>query len=192
MGNKNKKWEKLDGCDCFKCREAEMKNECDKKHDWDKKDECKCDCHNKKKEDWDKCKGPTDKFEFQHDTSFLDDEIKECKIPVLQVVFSEICPGDKVWFNGLVGFDNDDNEFVTIRLTIVRTTAFGLNHTIYSQTFEIDEENHDDLTQVAFSYVEVEQNEKSDVTYTVNVERLENNGDVFLFGQNTLTALRIS
>lgn len=183
-------WEKKDGCDCFKCREVNINVVC--KEDKEDKHDQKWDCQDKKKVGGDKCVGPKDAFEFQYDTSFLDEEIKERKIPVLQVIFSKVCAGDRVWFNGLVGFDNDDEEFVTLRLSIVRTTSSGLSHTIYRQTFEIDEEFHDDLTQVAFSHVEFEQNDTRDVTYTVNVERVSNSGEVFFFGQNTLTALRIS
>jgi hypothetical protein len=224
MGYKKEKWEKIEGCDCFKCREAD-KEENDKKHDWDKKEESKCskcgdvhvhvvckeddkkcdcnekkkdncDCHEKKKDDCDKCKGQTDKIEFQSDKSFLNDEIFERPIEVLQVTFEKICEDDKVWLNGIVGFDNDTdvifNDVAVIRLTIVRSTESGNERTIYRQTFEIDQPGHDDLTQVPFAHVEYEQNGAKNVTYTVFVQRLNDNRDVFLFGQNTLAALRIN
>ncbi|HSO57464.1 MAG TPA: hypothetical protein VLQ66_04420 [Paenisporosarcina sp.] len=205
MNNNKKTWEILDGCDCFKCREAEM-NKYDKskatkcgdvnihvnckEEEYGKKD------YDKKKDDCEKCTGCTDKVEFQSDKSFLDDEIFESPIPVLQVTFKKICADDKVWLSGIVGFDNDTfepgNDVAVIRLTIVRTTQSGSEHTIYRQTFEIDQPGHDDLTQVPFAHVEYEQNERKNVTYTVFVQRLNDNRDVFLYGQNTLTALRIN
>jgi hypothetical protein len=223
MGYNKRKWEKLDGCDCFRCREAVI-IECDKKHDWDKKEEpkcakCgdvnihvvvkedekhekhekhdkKCDCHEKKKDNCDKCTGKTDKVEFKSDKSFLNDEIFERPIQVLQVTFKKICSDDKVWLSGIVGFDNDTrergNDVAVIRLTIVKTTASGSERTIYRQTFEIDQPGHDDLTQVPFAHVDHEQNEEKNVTYTVFVQRLNDDRDVFLFGQNTLAALRIN
>lgn len=215
MGYNNKKWEKLDGCKCFRCCEAEVKVEEDKNHDWGKKEESKCphcgdvnihvvckeddkkcDGHDKKKDDCKKCGGHTDKVEFQSDRSFLDDEIFETPIQVLQVTFKKICADDKVWFSGIVGFDNDTNvignDVALIRLTIVKTKWDGSERTIYRQTFEIDQPFHDDLTQVPFAHVEYEQNEEKNVTYTVFVQRLNDNRDVFLFGQNTLAALRIN
>ncbi|EPD54216.1 hypothetical protein HMPREF1210_00201 [Paenisporosarcina sp. HGH0030] len=216
MGYSKKTWVKIEGCDCFKCREAESKEKCEKNHDWDKKNECKCakcgdvnihvvckeedhdkkDHDEKKKDDCEKCTGKTDKVEFQSDKSFLDDEIFEEPIQVLQVSFNKICEGDKVWLSGIVGFDNDTdvcgNDVAVIKLTIVRTTASGSERTIYRQTFEIDQPGHDDLTQVPFAHVEFESNENKNVTYTVFVQRLNENRDVFLFGQNTLAALRIN
>lgn len=211
MRYSKKTWVKLDGCECFKCREAEIKEKCD----WQKKDESECtkcgdvnihvNCkeeehdkkdHDKKKDECEKCTGCTDKVEFQSDKSFLDDEIFEKPIPVLQVTFKKICAGDKVWLNGVVGFDNDTfvpgNDVAVIKLTIVRTTPSGSPQTIYRQTFEIDQPGHDDLTQVPFMDVQYEQNEQKNVTYTVFVQRLNDNRDVFLFGQNTLAALRIN
>ena len=186
-------WEKKEGCKCPKCLEVEVNVEVEvevelevdckenhKKHDHDEK---KCECK--------KCEGKTDKVEFKSDISFADDEIKKRPIEVLQVTFDKICENDKVWFSGIVGFDNDDNNPVTIKLTIVRTQN-GNDKTIYRQTFEIDKEDHDDITQVPFAHVEYEQSEAKDVTYTVFVERLDNNGEVFLFGQSTLAALRIN
>jgi len=214
MGNNKRKWEKLEGCDCLRCREVEVY--VDQKHEkYEKKNayqtvnvnvDCKdcrheeknCDCHDKKhKDDCDKCKGPTDKFEFQYDKSFLSDEIlDENRIPVLSVKFNKICANDKVWLSGIVGFDNDPDIFdqpATIRLTIVRSTTSGPEREIYRQTFEIDEPGQDDRTQVPFADVQYEANDAYDVTYTVYVVRLEDAfRNVFLFGQNTLTALRIS
>ncbi|WP_342543291.1 hypothetical protein MHH33_06755 [Paenisporosarcina sp. FSL H8-0542] len=214
MKYNKKTWEKIEGCDCFKCREAETKVEwCDHKHDWDKKECPKCgdvnikvvcekdnhdkkDDHDKKKHDCEKCTGKTDKVEFQSDTSVLDDEIFEEPIQVLQVSFKKICKDDKVWFSGIVGFDNDTcvygNDVAVIKLTIVRTSESGSERTIYRQIFEIDQPGHDDRTQVPFAHVEFESNENKNVTYTVFVQRLNDNRDVFLFGQNTLAALRIN
>lgn len=215
MRSNKKKWEKLDHCDCWKCREVVDNVRCEEHYEekWEKKEDCTCfkcsdinikvDCnngqHDKKEKDdkkCDKCKGPTDKVEFKSDKSFLDDEIFGRPIPVLEVTFSKICENDKVWFSGIVGFDNDTDrpgdDVAVIKLTIVRSTEFGNERTIYRQTFEIDEPGHDDRTQVPFMHVEYEQNETKDVTYTVFVERLNDNRDVFLFGQNTLAALRIN
>ena len=203
MGYNKKKWEKIDGCECFKCREVEIKVECTKE-----KEECACnkckelnvnvfcnnDQHNDKKHDeCNKCKGPQNKIEFKSDTSWEDGEVKDYPKSILEVEFSKICPGDKIWFSGIVGFDNQTyNSDAEIELTIVRKTPFGEPKQIYKQIFEIDKEGHDDLTQVPFAHVAYEDNEKCDVTYTVKVERKNGSNDVYFFGQHTLTALRIS
>lgn len=208
MGYNKKKWEKIEGCGCFKCREAEITIECHK--DYDKKEDCKCakcgdvnihvqcneDHDKKKKDECEKCTGHTNKVEFQADKSFLDEEIFDYPIQVLQVTFKKVCADDKVWLSGIVAFDNDTDapgtDVAVIKLTIKRTTGYGEENTIYRQIFEIDKPWHDDLTQVPFAHVEYEQNENKNVTYTVYVQRLNDYRDVFLYGQNTLAALRIN
>lgn len=196
MKSNKKAW--LNECDCLDCLgefirkdvgDINIHVECN-----EKKNDTHHDNSNKKHKDEckDKCQGPTDKVEFQSDTSFLSDEIFNAPIQVLDVTFTKICAGDRVWFSGIVGFDNDtDGEVAVLRLSIVRTPENGNASTIYRQTFEIDEPGDDDRTQVPFAHVEFEQNEAKNVTYTVFVERLNDDIDVFFFGQNTLAALRI-
>lgn len=168
-------WVRREGCSCNRCREAENnvgsntdRNDKSKKH------------------------GNQILTEFQFDQNFFDREIFEEPISILQVEFNRVSAGDKIWFSGIVSVDNDDDEFVTLVLNIVRTRANGLSNTIYTQLFEIDEENQDDITQIPFAHVQVEANGISDVTYTVTIERQDNTGEVFLFGQSTLTAVRFS
>lgn len=196
MKSNKKAW--LNECDCLDClaefirrdvKDINIHVDCNDKNNNDNHDKSK-DKHNDECKD--KCQGPTDKVEFQSDTSFLSDEIFNAPIQVLDVTFTKICAGDRVWLNGIVGFDNDtEDEVAVLRLSIVRTTENGNASTIYRQTFEIDEDGDDDRTQVPFAHVEFEQNEAKNVTYTVFVERLNDDIDVFFFGQNTLAALRI-
>jgi hypothetical protein len=209
MGNK-KKWRKLEGCDCWRCREVEVEVDCNKKHE-DEKHESnsfKCsdininvNCGNDKKDDdhgkgkdhddkHDKDKG--DKVEFKYDISNLNVEIFGNPIAVLQAEFNKVKAGDRISLSGIIGLDNDSDEDVTMLITILRTRENGLSNIIYSQIFEVHEEGNNDITQEPFAHVEVEQNDIRNVTYTVRIERLEGNVDIFLFGQSTLTAVRYS
>ena len=179
-----KKWVKKKGCNCSKCSALEIKIEVEV--EVTKKEKEKED--NKKEHD----KGAQDRFEFQYDTSNLDVEIFEDPIAVLQVEFNRVLAGDRVSFSGIIGLDNDSDEDVTMLLTILRTKANGASNTIYSQRFEVHEEGQNDRTQVPFAHVHVESNTIEDVTYTVQIQRLEDNVDIFLAGQSTLQVFRIS
>ena len=179
-----KKWVKKKGCNCSKCSALEIKIEVEV--EVTKKEKEKED--NKKEHD----KGAQDRFEFQYDTSNLDVEIFEDPIAVLQVEFNRVFAGDRVSFSGIISLDNDTDEEVDMLLTILRTRANGATNIIYTQTFEVDEAGQDDRTQVPYAHVHVESNNIEDVTYIVRIQRLEDNVDVFLAGQSTLQAFRIS
>lgn len=162
-------WEVREGCSCKKCKEAVLET---------------TKCRDDHKNDT--------KVEFQYDQNFFDREIFEEPITILQVEFNKIPANSKIWFSGIVALDNDDNDYVPLILNIVRTRENGLSNTIYTQYFEVDEENNDDITQVPFAHVEIEANDIKNVTYTVTIQRDQNFGDVFLFGQSTLAATRFS
>ncbi|WP_075617908.1 hypothetical protein [Paenisporosarcina indica] len=186
MGHLDKKWVKKKGCDCFKCCEVEITVECkeEKKHH---------DC-SEKKSDCDKCKGPKDKVELQNDEQdFKHERVKERSQEILEVTFDKLCFGDKVWLSGVVGFDNDNNFAVDVKLTITKRVGNGIKKTILTQKFEIDKEGHDDLTQVPFAKVDTILSEQRNVTYTVRVELEDHNSYdcLFLEGLSTLTALRV-
>lgn len=163
-------WEVREGCSCKKCKKA-GDIETTKWRDDHKNDT---------------------KVEFQFDQNFFDREIFEDPITILQVEFNKIPANSKIWFSGIVSLDNDDNDFVPLILNIVRTRANGLSNTIYTQYFEVDEENNDDITQVPFAHVEIEANDIKNVTYTVTIQRDQDFGEVYLFGQSTLAATRFS
>ncbi len=76
------------------------------------------------------------KVEFQFDQNFFDREIFEEPIKILQVEYNKIPKA----------LDNDDNDYVPLILNIARIRENGLSNTIYIQYFEVDEENHDDIT----------------------------------------------
>ncbi|MGB3261426.1 hypothetical protein [Paenisporosarcina sp.] len=210
MGYNKKKWRKLEGCDCWRCREVEVEVDCNGKHEDEKHEgnSFKCsdininvNCGNDKKDD-DHGKGKDhddkhdkdngDKVEFKYDISNLNVEIFGDPIAVLQAEFNKVKAGDRISLSGIIGLDNDSDEDVTMLITILRTRDNGLSNIIYSQIFEVHEEGNNDRTQEPFAHVEVEQNDIRNVTYTVRIQRLENNVDIFLFGQSTLTAVRYS
>lgn len=112
-------------------------------------------------------------------------------VTVLQVDFDKINVGDRIWLNGIVSLNNNNNTFSTVTLTILRTSPIlGTPQVVYTQVFEIDNEGDDDLTQVPFSHVDVPTTQLFDIVYQVRIT--VGNPNLFVQTPNTLTASRIS
>lgn len=109
-------------------------------------------------------------------------------VPLLEVGFDELNPGDRVWLNGIVSLNNNNNVFSTVTLTITRTPVGGAAQTIYTQVFEIDNEGDDDQGQVPFSHVDTLTAQIFNARYRVLIT--VGNPNLTAQGTNTLTAIR--
>lgn len=112
--------------------------------------------------------------------------------PVLQVDFSTINPGDRVWLSGIVNLENDNDSVMPIRITITRSSPLGSTPvTIYSMRFDIDKSTGNAEVVEPFSHVDVPSTQLFDVRYqvliTVAVADKLFIGNV---GPHTLTAIR--
>ncbi|MGG3572580.1 hypothetical protein ABES80_08790 [Bacillus gobiensis] len=139
-------------------------------------------------------------FEFKFDEKNTDIIIKippepAPPVPILQVNFRKINAGDRVWLNGIITANNNNiNTFSEVTLTITRTSPQTGTQVIYSQFFEVDDEDagkgNDDVTTVPFSHVDVPTTKLNNVRYQVRVT--VNNPNFFVQNPLTLTASRIN
>lgn len=150
-------------------------------------------CNNDKNDNKQKGFGCHDKVEFKYDEIDPTGNIpSSTPTPVLQVDFSTINPGDRVWLSGIVSLENDNDSVVPIRITITRSSPLGSTPvTIYSMRFDIDKSTGNAEVVEPFSHVDVPSTQLFDVRYqvliTVAVADTLFIGNV---GPHTLTAIR--
>ncbi|GIM29963.1 hypothetical protein CPJCM30710_26290 [Clostridium polyendosporum] len=152
-------------------------------------------CDNDKNDNRQEGFGYHDKVEFKYDeiTPPIDTLIS-VNTPVLQVDFSTINPGDRVWLSGVVHLSNDSgNATARVTITITRSSPLsGTPVTIYSSRFRIDNTSGDDSVLEPFSHVDVPNTQLFDVRYQVLLSVSDPNPNLIIenIGPNTLTAIR--
>lgn len=129
--------------------------------------------------------------EFQYDEKRASSSVPTSTIQVLEVGFSVINPGDRVWLSGVINLNSSSTDVSLIEMSIQRVSP-GIDkpETVYFVELEIDKEGQDDLVLAPFSHVDVPNTRLFDVKYQVilSADRI----GVSLNESSTLTAVRFS